>query len=398
MKTTLLRKLPDTLERLMQTKNISAKELAEKSKMSYSSLMPILNGSRECGISKLVALADALDCTPDALLQGLYHSQNADTVGGGDKKPAPKYLAVFISIVKVTYCLCYEVETGKSVRPIQQFPVRCGDEADFFHSNLLIAFDKFSKEFDKIINPKEVAVFASVQQYGRRMNRQKIQNKGNAIFSSFFMESDAVTNHDALLSEQNGICVTINTGDVITYSTDNGKNIIALQGYGFPISDTAGNYWLGCEAIKHVINVKEQRESSSLVSDRLLALFNDDLNFLAASTMEDPREVYLKASSVVKELMYHQKSYEIVKRSFDLLFKDIQFIDERTKTKLPIIVSGDLEYLYEDFFPKDRLIKRKEQQSTILLDHALKKLQSLVQNNSESTGEKINAHRNLPFL
>jgi len=72
MKTVVLRKLPKNLEQLMRARNLTPKELAKKAKISYTSLMPILTGNRECGISKLIALAEALDCTPDIVLKDLY--------------------------------------------------------------------------------------------------------------------------------------------------------------------------------------------------------------------------------------------------------------------------------------------------------------------------------------
>lgn len=393
MKQAILRKLPEALEKQMRAKEMTPKELAQKSKISYSSLMPILSGNRECSISKLVALSDALDCNPDDLLDGLFISKSSSLKSVKTKEP--KFLLVFISIIRVTYCILYDVEENNTVETVMQFPLRCGDEADFFLDNVLSTLDKLSRDLHKTVNPREVAIFASVQQYGRKANRGKIQDKGDRFFLKFYLESDAVTNHDAFIGNNNGICVTINTGNIITYSIDGGKSIVPLQGYGFPISDTAGNYWIGCEAIRHAINVKEQREPASLISDRLLALYNDDVNYLCASTMEAPTAVYLKASSIVKEFILHEsKAHEIVKRSFDLLFADIQMIDKKTKSKMPIFVTGELAYLYEGFFPKDRLISVDERQSVVLLKHGLAKLKGLIKNHT--TGG-INAGRSLPF-
>lgn len=378
MKQAILRKLPEALEKQMRAKEVTPKELAQKSRISYSSLMPILSGSRECSISKLVALADALECTPDDLLEGLYVSASSNSKSLKTKEP--KFLLVFISIIRVTYCILYDIESNTTVETVMQFPLRCGDETEFFLDNVISTLDKLSRDLHKPVNPREVAILASVQQYGRKINRGKIQDKGDRFFLKFYLESDAVTNYDAFIGNDNGICVTINSGSIITYSIDGGKTIVPLQGFGFPISDIAGNYWIGCEAIRHAISVKERREPASLISDRLLALYNDDINYLCASTMENPNAVYLKASYIVKEFILHESK--------------AQEIDKKTKSKMPIFVSGELAYLYESFFPKDRLISVEERQSILLLKHGLMKLKGLLKNH---TTRGINTDRSLPF-
>ena len=147
MKRITLRKLSETLERLMAAKGFSAKDLAEKAGMSYSSLTPILNGSRECGISKLLNIADALNCTPDDLLNGLFNTEESNTHLKATKIAKPKYLAVFISIVKITYCSIYEVDSENNFNAVLHFSLLCGENADEFLEHILSSILKFSKSF-----------------------------------------------------------------------------------------------------------------------------------------------------------------------------------------------------------------------------------------------------------
>lgn len=375
MKRAKLKKLSETIEELMAAREISAKELAKKSNISYSTLIPIINGSRDCGVLKLAALADALNCTPDMLLEGMYSKEKSKEKSKVPDGSQTKYLAVFISVISATYCMFYDVETQETTTAVLQFPMRCGQGVEEFLDHITSSLQKLSKEIDN----KEVAVLVSVQQYGRAVNRAKIQKKGNHYFSKFIIESDAATNYRGLFGWKNGICITINDGDIIAYSTDKGENIINLQGYGFPISDVAGNFWIGCEAIKHVINVKEGIEESSLLSDKILATFNDDINYLSEYTMTNMGKSYAKASSIVKELMHQkQKSYEIVAKSAGLLMQRIKLVDEQTKTQLPICVSGDLAYIYESFLPEDRLMKFKNNHNTILLNYGIDMLKNTI--------------------
>ncbi len=393
MKQIVLKKLHKKILQVMQERGLSARDLAQKSKIPYTTLMSILHGISDTSVSNFSAICEGLGVTADTLLEGIIEVKSG---AAKDKTGrSPKFLIVLISIVKVTYCMLYDIAADKAVNAVLDFPLRCGDEADFFIDNVVAAVEQLSKELNHPVAIKDVAVFASVQQFGRKPSREKIQNKGSKLFCRFYLESDAVTNHDAFFGSKNGICVTINTGDIITYSLDGGKTIHALQGYGFPISDSAGNYWIGCEAIKHVLNVLQGEEPSTLVSDRILAQYNNDINFLSRVANETPQEAYLKASSVVKEFFAHQdKARDIVKQSFELLYEEVRFIDKKTNTHLPIVITGELAYLYEGFFDKKRLVKMEGQQSAILLAHGLTKLKQLVSDNHQG---EINEGRALPF-
>ena len=198
------------------------------------------------------------------------------------------------------------------------------------------------------------------------------------MFAKFILESDVISNYRALFHAKNGICVTISDGSVILYSNNNAKKFVKIQGYGFPIADTAGNEWIGCEAIKHVINVKEQIESSTLLSDKILALFNDNIGAIAESAMLSPASTYKKVSAIVKELTFTEPTaHDIIERSTGLLLQRIKLIDQTTKTKLPIALAGDLADIYKEFFPKNRLVKSQQKLSTTLLNYGLDSLKKI---------------------
>ena len=377
MKRAKLRKLSETIEGLMSAKKMSVKELAQKSDISYSTLIPIINGSRDCGILKLIAISEALDCNPDIILAGMFNSKHVTTISNANVK----YMAILISVIPVTYCMLYNINTQEKTTSVFQFPLKCSQNTDEFIDHITTSLQKLARHSAEKVEMKNIAVFTAVQQYGRENNRNKIQKQGEHCFYNFFMESDAITNHKALLGNKNGICITINDGDAITYSIDKGKNIVKLHSHGFPISDIAGNFWIGCEALKHVINVKENTENNSILSDKILATFDDDIDFLSEYTVENPWQSYTKASSIVKELVHrHQKARGIVAKSADLLMQRIKVIDKETKTQLPICVSGDLAYIYEEFFPKNRLIKFKNSQNDILLNYGIELLNSAIKN------------------
>lgn len=375
MKRAVLKKLSETIERSMNTRGITAKELAVRSKIGYSTLIPILNGTRDFGVSKLVALANALHCSADEILQGLLSVKSKDFYGQEmvEQRVPPRYLVVFISLISVTYYIIYETKSKATKTSVLQFPLGCGQNPDEFLEHILLSLQNTIRHhFKSDVESNEVAVFTSVQQYEWATNREKIQKRGDDLFAKFIIESDVITNHRALLSHKNGILITVNDGNGITYSTDHGKNITKLQGYGFPISDVAGNFWIGCEAIKHAINVKENLEPSSLLADKILALYSDNLNRLSEDIVKEPGSTYLKASTLVRELINEdEKSYAIVKSSADLLLQKIKLLENQLNIKLSIVLTGDLAHLYKGFFPKERLIGFKEKHSDILLNYGI---------------------------
>lgn len=370
MKKNLLKNLSENITSIMNNKNISAKELSAKAKIGYSSLMPILNGIRDCGISKLIVLADALECSPNDLLTNTY-CFNTNHNGKSLSLLKFRYLAAFISQISVTYCIIYDIDTKKSSHSVLQSDIHCAQDADTLLTNIINFINTTLNEKIKV-NNKEIAVFVSAQKYEAIVNREKLYKKGNQTFAKFIIESDAITNHNALLENKNGICVTINNGNVITYSTDYNKNITKLQGYGFPIADIAGNYWLGCEAIKYAINVKEKAATQSLLSDRILALFNNNLTALSECAINNPDLAYHKTSTIVKELIHEEKfARKLVQTSANLLVEKIKTIDMEIKTKLPIVLAGELARTYEEFMPKSRILKLNDKLDNTLLNYGI---------------------------
>lgn len=371
MKKTILRKTSTALEKIMQTKGITPKMLSQKTKIGYSTLAPIIKGHRDFGITKLVAIAEALECSPDVILNNKPINSLVEL-----KRPQsiPKYLAIFISFSSVTHCMVYETDTSNKKTGVFKFALACGQNHEDF-------IDRISTSIQNMISPNptnsvktnDIGVFVSVQQFEWSTNRSKIQQYGNRAFAYFIIESDAITNYRALFGEKKGIVVTINDGDGITYCPSDRKDIIKLQGYGFPLSDVAGTCWIGCEAIKYAISVKEGIETSSPLSDRVLALFNNDLFSVSENIHDDADNIYAKAASTVRELLFEdRKAHDVIKQSANLLLQRIQLLDVKLKIKLPIALAGELANMYKNFFPSERLVELKNKLSDHLLNHGLK--------------------------
>ncbi len=352
MKNEWIRNFCSKIEQVMQEQNLSLKELAVKAKMSYSSLAPIVSGARECSLTKLIAIANALECSPNDLLEGAYQMKAAKK----EKSPARYYIG-FISFSDKTQVVFIDKKTEEKRTHCISSPLRCSEDADDFIDHILLTLNYFSSDKEKI-SPEETAIFCAVQQYGRVKKRKKIEAHGKSIFHDFKLESDAITNHKAFLKNQNGICISINDGNAITYSHDKCKTIQQLHGHGFPLSDIAGKYWLGCEAIKYTLNILENSKKPTALSDKILALFERDFEHFNEMIVTYPNESYLKASGILMQLFINNAdAIKILEKSIALLKESIDEIDKKIGEKLPLLFCGELDYLYKNAFDKKRVLK-----------------------------------------
>lgn len=378
-----LKILSKNIAEQMDKIDFTPKQLSEHSGVSYPSLMPILNGTRDCGISKLLAIADALNSRPDQLLKGLYNKDDRNSLVESNPNKL-KICAVFISQVKMTYCLVHILSSNQKLETTKNYALQCGMKPNELISDINETINESVKQlnFDEPFNLKNVAVFISAQQYDRPYDKQNLDNQLRKQFFNHILQADYIANYNAFLGKKDGICVSINDGCALTYSSNKGKSITKLLGYGFPISDIAGNFWLGCEAVRYTIRVAENIEQSSTLSDRLLAIYDGNVNALSEAAMQAPQKTFLLACSIVKELHFKQeKSYQILQESSKKLLEYIHIVDKTTKKTLPILLAGELAYLYAEFMPKNRIINSKHEHKLILLSYGSEALTNALNEN-----------------
>lgn len=372
----MLKQLANSLNRIMRARGMTAKKLASASNISYPSLMPILNGNRDFGVTKLLAIMNALDCSSAEVLDDFLPPRKSG-VNKSSLSLQPEYLISFCSLLSITYCLVCEIKSEKQkVIVLPYISLTCNQQPNEFVRQLLIYAQQIIKEhFHQDIPSKKIAVFVPVQKYELKINRLKIQKAGDILFSKFIIESDIIVNHKVFLRDDNGICVTINDNSAITYSLDKGGDLIKIQNYGFPISDVAGKIWVGCEALKYAINYVETAGRATLLSDKILAAFGGDLNCILESLTSNLHDVYFIASDVVMSLVTtDENACEIIKRSAELLLQKINLIGSGMALDLPIVLAGDLVDIYKNFMPKDRLITCEKKASDMILNYGVDSL------------------------
>jgi N-acetylglucosamine kinase-like BadF-type ATPase/DNA-binding Xre family transcriptional regulator len=372
------------ISKLLEDKanNMSSKELAEKSGINYSTLAPILRGERDFRVSNLISLADALKVSPNDLLSGLFNEHATALSRSIKNATQPDFFVSFITDVGLTHYRIIDNNTGKIESNVCPFSLYCTTDPNLFFEQI----DNSIYQIYDEINLQNVAIYVSVLAYEHVVGRNKIENILSKKFGSYILEPDWEPSHKTLLSHKNGILITVNDGYAISYSIDNCKTINKIQGYSFPISDEAGNFWLGCEAIKHAIKVKEGIDNRSMLSDKILSLVNSDLNLLATMAYDHQREFFVEVAGLVKELANKKdKAYQLIKTSFNNIWEHVKRIDLEIGQELPVCISGGLAYLYEEFIPKKRLISVDfENIINDELNLSISMLQSRFGNNKES--------------
>lgn len=366
MKDKNLKKIAENLNELITSHNVidSKKDLADASSISYPSLSPIVNGSRDFGVTKLIDLVNALNCDPNTLLEGVYREPHKL------KLPTTKvkFLASCISIDKITYCTLVDISKPFQKSTILNFGVSCANDPEETIRKIL---EKLSYEISGF-DSAHCNMFLSVQAFEYRSQRELLIKKGNEKFLQFIVKPDWLVNYNTFFKNKSGICITIGDGTSIVYSDNNGNEIHKRQGLGFPIADEGGNLWLGWQAIRHTINVKEGLENKSYLSDKVLSLFNSDLYLLAETVSKFPNKTYLSCSQIIKELVYKKSnSYDLVKKGYEKIIYRIEAIDRIINKKLPIILTGEIAYLYEDLFDKNRVILLNSPHEELLQEYGL---------------------------
>lgn len=357
--------------------DMSVKDLSDKSGIPYSTLVPIIKGERDFGISKLICIAKALDISIEALFSGT-HTLTAQYSSPIVKKPNIKYLTAFLTNNTSTRCAILNLVTNEQSISLFPFPIFCANNQ---HNTIDTLKSCIKKQLAKedALDFSEIAAYSSAISYEHVIGREKLDREGRRNFGLYLLEPDWMPTFHALYPDQNGILITINDGIAIAYSNDNGKTVGKHQGYTFPISDEAGGIWLGCQALRHAINVAEGIEDRSMLSDRVLSVFNSDLNLLSTKVFDNPRDTYIEMSNIVRSLAHRkQKSYSLIKQSFENIWTHIEALDKKLGLKLPIKLSGDLSDIYEEFIPVERFQGSNYRKETDEISYAFKILKDRI--------------------
>ncbi len=375
VKESVLKTISENIKSIMGQKHheLSPKLLSEKAEMSYSTLAPILKGERDFGVTRLLAIANALHVTPHDLLQNTFTLYTP--LGLPSQKQTLQFLVALITNAEFTHCKVYDIKKNLYHTNYLPFSVSCTEPP-------FALFEKIKSSLrytcDKDVSLENVAIYLSAISCEFVDGRDRLVAAGKKEFFDFHLEPDWKTSYKSVFKNQNAILVTINNGYIISYSLDQGRTIQKKQGQGLPFADDAGNFWLGAQAIRHAINVKEDLEPRTLLSDRISSLTGSDFALLATEMYKDPWKIYRAAAAIVKEFAFHEPtSKRLIHQAFENIFERVKVIDKAAGIELPLAVSGELAYLFKDMFPHSRLVANNFiEQTDLQLQYSLNLLAS----------------------
>ena len=275
-----------------------------------------------------------------------------------------KYLITFLNNFRFSYVQVYNTSTNESQFVEIPYAIVCTHEPT-------VIIDKVLDAINGLVgneSPENISFYSSVLAFEFTPRREALMKLGKETFAEFIIEPDWLNIHRSNLANRSAILLILTNGFSVSYSDDDGETINSMHsGYGFPLSDEAGDVWLGRDALVHALHVQEGIEERTLLSDKILAGYQFDADSIVIHIYENYIDTYLQAANVVKELAGHtEKATEMMQNSYSNIRKYIARIDELAGKKLPIYLAGDFSYLYKDFIPKDRL-------NTIDYEYMLKK-------------------------
>ncbi|APS64827.1 helix-turn-helix domain-containing protein [Piscirickettsia salmonis] len=101
---------------------INKQQLADKANISYPTLVPILQGVRDFGITKLINIAEALNVSPNEILNKTYTESKTTSGKLGDNI---EYYGIFISSADSTYFYFYNKITDETSYFVTEFIISC---------------------------------------------------------------------------------------------------------------------------------------------------------------------------------------------------------------------------------------------------------------------------------
>ncbi|WP_395167880.1 hypothetical protein ACGP04_09285 [Piscirickettsia salmonis] len=362
-----LKKIANNIKQIMEHQDppINKQQLADRSNISYPTLVPILQGVRDFGITKLINIAEALNVSPNEILNKTYTERDTTS-----KKLSNniEYYGIFISSADSTYCYFYNKITDETSYFVTEFIISCS-------LNYIDIIDNIKSTIEKTINSnfKNMAIFCSVQEYEFSKKRELLISYGKKHFNFFAAYPDWKTNYHANFNNESGICIVINDGLSISYKEKNKNQIFKTQGLGFPIADEGGNLWLGWQAIRYAIKVRENLKNRSKLSDKILAVFNFNLYEISEQISNTPNKTYNKAANILKNQYFQecQEAKSIINLGGEKIQEYILEIDNKIEDKLPVCITGDLSYLYQKYIPNDRLALSNKDQEELIRDYAI---------------------------
>jgi len=347
------------IRHIMAARALSNKDVVDLTGISPATVSKILNHQLKVTSDKLMDFCRGLQVPVTTLLEGLDY---VDAVPEKQKQvKLPTFSVGILSINDRRICMV-DKESGGQI----------GSSEVTGNLSLADSYPDFLRKLKESISLslgdttqgpdsfKNINLSIVTQCYEFEKTRQKFQESLSRVFRKVRILSDWQLTYKAAFDKQSGISLVVDKGVSLSYMMDG--QLQKLGGWGFPIYDMGGEYWLGMMALRHTIQAEEGFAQKSLLSSSVLVEYSGRLEFLVEKNLKNIKdfEKYIKFSDLLLH-SYHandKMAAAIVKEGYAEISKMIAKVDTLFGKEVKISISGSLADLYRPFIDGNRLLRK----------------------------------------
>lgn len=349
---------------ILKLKKLTATHASKLCHISNGTMSKILQGQMNMSVGLLLSIANGLGVSVDDIVSGAYTpSQSLHKIV---LKTSLPLLFVGILTVGDKRLTCVQDQDGitlgtseleGSLALTDTFP----GLLQSIIKSIAIALQQKPDELD--LRAIHLAIVTHC--YELEETRERYLFNGLKHFKSFQILADWQLTYLAAFSEFPGISLVVDKGVSLSYVLDN--KLEKLGGWGFPIYDLGGEYWLGLMAVRHTIEAFEGFDQKTELSQNVLTRFDGKLERLIEYCIKNNKtnEIYCE---FCQQLLYSflsngRRAKEILMEGYHYIDRAIQKVDQAAGQPLKISLNGSLANIYRPFIDPARLLKKINEES-----------------------------------
>lgn len=374
-KADIIKQLAMNFRRLINQKNLSNAEVAEKCGISPATVSKILNSQVSITVTMLISICKGLDISPQDMLAGII--KKPSTSQKTLKNDAEELFAGVLSINHKRMA-CIKNKQGKIIGTSEL--IGDLDLAETIPSvftriveSINTALDLDKNQDDAVLKAMHLAVV--VQSYEFEDTKKRFEHYLQRHFKSVHVLADwQITYFAAFPTNTSGISLVVDKGVSLSYE-QNGK-LKKLGGWKFPIYDLGGENWLGLTAVRHAIDAYEGHVPMSQLAKDVLSKFGGKIEKILETffkTEKNPDVYCLFAETLLMDYFLEEEiSQQIVQEGFSWVNKLVKKADQLIGKERKLLISGSLATIYQKFLPIHRLMQsiETEDKTQVLSDIA----------------------------
>lgn len=341
------------IARIVNQQSLTNIAFAKRCKISTGMANKILNAKVSITVAILYNIAEGLGVPLKVILKDIV-VKDADEIVVSTE-PANIYCGI-LSIGDRRLCAIASEDGKNDFLSMQEFDgsIVLTDSPSVIiqtiKKSINTLYGKTIKDFKKV----NIAVVAHCYELEEAL--RKFTSSAQKHFANVVVLPDWKATYRAAFGNKDGISLVVDKGISIAYQ-HNG-DIKKYGGWGFPIYDLGGEYWLGMMSVRHTIEVEEGFSEKSLLSREIIAKHGGKLETLIEECIRNNRnpDIY----SIFCDMLMHAyannctKAKSIFAEGFSYIERALNAIDTKMGRKNKISINGSLAGVYSQHIEESR--------------------------------------------